>query len=297
MKLELKITENKYYNVKEVLKEYWEISDRLLIKLKKQQKIFLNGNPTYVDAILKNNDIVSVNLDFEETSENIVPTKMNLDIIFEDNFLLIVNKPAGIPVHPSISHYEDSLSNGIKYYFNLINLNKKIRPINRLDKDTSGIVLFAKNEYIQESLVKQMKKNIFKKEYLAILSGILNKKNGIINAPISRKENSIIEREINSSGDIAITHFELQKTFAINSQNYSLVKFILETGRTHQIRLHSKYIGFPILGDTLYGSASELINRHALHAFRVCFIHPITKEYITLEIDLPEDIKNLLKNK
>lgn len=297
MKLELKITENKYYNVKEVLKEYWEISDRLLIKLKKQQKIFLNGNPTYVDAILKNNDIVSVNLDFEETSENIVPTKMNLAIIFEDNFLLIVNKPAGIPVHPSISHYEDSLSNGIKYYFNLINLSKKIRPINRLDKDTSGIVLFAKNEYIQESLVKQMKKNIFKKEYLAILSGILNKKNGIINAPISRKENSIIEREINSSGDIAITHFELQKTFAINSQNYSLVKFILETGRTHQIRLHSKYIGFPILGDTLYGSASELINRHALHAFKVCFIHPITKEYITLEIDLPEDIKNLLKNK
>lgn len=297
MKLELKNLENKYYNVKEVLKEYWEISDRLLIKLKKQQKIFLNGNPTYVNAILKDNDIVSIDLDFEETSENIVPTKINLDIIFEDDFLLIVNKPAGIPMHPSISHYEDSLSNGIKYYFNSINLNKKIRPINRLDKDTSGIVLFAKNEYIQESLVKQMKKNIFKKEYLAILSGILNEKNGTINAPISRKENSIIEREINSSGDIAITHFELQKTFAINSQNYSLVKFILETGRTHQIRLHSKYIGFPILGDTLYGSPSKLINRHALHAFKVCFIHPISKELITLEIDLPDDIKNLLKNK
>lgn len=297
MKLELKNLENKYYNVKEVLKEYWEISDRLLIKLKKQQKIFLNGNPTYVNAILKDNDIVSIDLDFEETSENIVPTKINLDIIFEDDFLLIVNKPAGIPVHPSISHYEDSLSNGIKYYFNSINLNKKIRPINRLDKDTSGIVLFAKNEYIQESLVKQMKKNIFKKEYLAILSGILNEKNETINAPISRKENSIIEREINSSGDIAITHFELQKTFAINSQNYSLVKFILETGRTHQIRLHSKYIGFPILGDTLYGSPSKLINRHALHAFKVCFIHPISKELITLEIDLPDDIKNLLKNK
>ena len=297
MKLELKNLENKYYNVKEVLKEYWEISDRLLIKLKKQQKIFLNGNPTYVNAILKDNDIVSIDLDFEETSENIVPTKINLDIIFEDDFLFIVNKPAGIPVLPSISHYEDSLSNGIKYYFNSINLNKKIRPINRLDKDTSGIVLFAKNEYIQESLVKQMKKNIFKKEYLAILSGILNEKNGTINAPISRKENSIIEREINSSGDIAITHFELQKTFAINSQNYSLVKFILETGRTHQIRLHSKYIGFPILGDTLFGSPSKLINRHALHAFKVCFIHPISKELITLEIDLPDDIKNLLKNK
>lgn len=297
MKLELKNLENKYYNVKEVLKEYWEVSDRLLIKLKKEQKIFLNGNPTYVNAILKDNDIVSIDLDFEETSENIVPTKINLDIIFEDDFLLIVNKPAGIPVHPSISHYEDSLSNGIKYYFNSINLNKKIRPINRLDKDTSGIVLFAKNEYIQESLVKQMKKNIFKKEYLAILSGILNEKNGTINAPISRKENSIIEREINSSGDIAITHFELQKTFVINSQNYSLVKFILETGRTHQIRLHSKYIGFPILGDTLYGSPSKLINRHALHAFKVCFIHPISKELITLEIDLPDDIKNLLKNK
>ena len=297
MNLEYIVKDEKYFNVKEVLKVHFEISDRLLIKLKKNKQIFLNNEPVYVDKQIKLGDIININMDFTEESENILPIKMDLDIIYEDNYLLIINKPAGIPVHPSIAHYKNSLSNGIKYYFNTISLNKKIRPVNRLDKDTSGIVLFAKNEYIQESLVKQMKKNIFKKEYLAILSGILNKKNGIINAPISRKENSIIEREINSSGDIAITHFELQKTFAINSQNYSLVKFILETGRTHQIRLHSKYIGFPILGDTLYGSASELINRHALHAFRVCFIHPITKEYITLEIDLPEDIKNLLKNK
>ena len=183
-----------------------------------------------------------------------------------------------------------------KNYFNRIKLNKKIRPVNRLDKDTSGIVIFAKNEYIQESLIKQMKNNTFKKEYLAILTGTLAKKNGTINASISRKEGSIIEREINPDGDSAITHFELITNFTKNKQELSLAKFILETGRTHQIRLHSKHIGNAILGDSLYGEKSDLINRQALHAYKVSFIHPISKKELIIEIDLPEDMKLLLKN-
>ena len=297
MKLEYKVTENnKYINIKEILKCHFEISERLLAKLKRNQKILLNGKTTYINHLVHYQDIILIDLDFEENSENIIPSKMDLNIIYEDESILVVNKPVNCPVHPSILHFEDSLSNGIKFYFNSNKFYKKIRPVNRLDKDTSGIVIFAKNEYIQEALIKQMKSNTFKKEYLSILEGHLDNTIGTINASISRKEGSIIEREINPNGEHAVTHYELIKNFMINNQKLSLVKFILETGRTHQIRLHSKHIGHPILGDSLYGTSSNLISRQALHAYKISFIHPISKKIICLEIDLPEDMNNIVKN-
>lgn len=176
MILQYKVIDNKYYNLKELLKVYFQISDNLITKLKKNRKILLNSEFTYLDHELKINDLIEINLDFEETSENIVSnSNIALDIIFEDEAMLIVNKPAGMPVHPSANHFYDSLSNGVKSYFCTINLKRKIRPVNRLDKDTSGLVIFAKNEYVQELLIKQMKSNIFKKEYLAILTGNLEK--------------------------------------------------------------------------------------------------------------------------
>lgn len=290
MDLEYKITNNKYDNIKQVLKEEFHISDRLLKKLKLNHQIFLNYIPVNINySDLKIGDLISIVLDFEEEYDNIVPLKSNLNIIYEDNYLLVVNKPSNMPVHPSCNHFEDSLSNIVKYYFDCIGLKRKIRIVNRLDKDTSGIVIFAKNEYIQEALIQQMKNNTFKKEYLAILNGILEKNSDIISAPIARKENSIIERCVNfETGDIAITHYDLIKT--INNK-YSLVHFVLETGRTHQIRVHSAYIGHPILGDTLYGSSSNLINRQALHAQKVSFIHPITKKSMIFEAPLPEDMR------
>lgn len=185
-----------FFNVKEVLKVNFEISDRLLLKLKRNNKIFLNGNICRIDERVNVGDEVSVLIDFEEDNSNIVPTKMNLDIIYEDDAYIVINKPSGIPVHPSMLHYENSLSNGLKYYFDSIFLKKKIRPVNRLDKDTSGIVIFAKNEYVQEALIKQMKSKTFKKEYFAICDGSFSRDlySGTINAPIARKENSIIER-------------------------------------------------------------------------------------------------------
>lgn len=295
MKLEYIVTQdNKYFNIKEILKCHFEISERLLAKLKRNQKILLNGKPSYINALVKNNDSILIDLDFEEENENIIASKMDLNVLFEDEAMLILNKPFNCPVHPSILHFEDSLSNGVKYYFNSNKLHKKTRPVNRLDKDTSGIVIFAKNEYIQENLIKQMKTNTFKKEYLSILEGHLETTSGTISAPISRKDGSIIEREINPIGDYAITHYELIKNFTKNDQKLSLVKFILETGRTHQIRLHSKYIGHPILGDSLYGRASNLISRQALHAYKVTFIHPVSKKKITIETDLPEDMQNII---
>lgn len=295
-----KNTDNKYKNIKEIAKEYFKISDRLLIKLKKNNRIFLNNNSVYITSAININDVISFDINFDEESENIVSKNIDLDIIFEDESMLIVNKPYGIPVHPSILHYENSLSNRVKFYFNKINLKRKIRPVNRLDKDTSGIVVFAKNEYIQECLIKQMKSNQFVKEYLGIVDGYLKQTTGTIDAPIARKEGSIIEREININGDHSVTHFEVIKQFEILSSNISsniklsLVKFKLETGRTHQIRVHTKYIGHPLIGDTLYGKKSDLISRQALHSYKISFMHPITKEILKFELDLPNDMKRIL---
>ena len=296
MKLLYEVKDNKYSTIKEVLKDYFQISDRLLTKLKKNNHIFINDETKFVDYKIDIGDKILVDLNFEEESENILPRKMDLDILFEDDSLLIINKPVNLPVHPSILHFEDSLSNGVKFYFETINLKTKIRPVNRLDKDTSGIVIFAKNEYIQEMLIKEMKNNIFKKEYYAILEGPIKDHFLKIDYPIARKNNSIIEREVNSNGAPSITYLELIKNFE-NASNIKLsfVKFSLETGRTHQIRVHSKYIGHPILGDTLYGNPSSLISRQALHAFKVTFIHPITKETLTIEAPLPQDMKSLIE--
>lgn len=293
MKLEY-IVDNltKYENVKQVLKEEFLISDRLIVKLKNSKQIHLNNAPTFVNHKLKIGDKILVDLDFEETSDNIVPTKMNLDILYEDDGLLIVNKPPFIPVHPSMNHFEDSLSNGIKYYFNSIGLKRKIRPVNRLDKNTSGIVIFAKNEYMQECLIKQMKSGSFKKEYLALVDGVIDKEIQVIDAPIARKDDSIIERCVSENGDRAITEIELLKTF----DNYSLVKCNLKTGRTHQIRVHLSFNGHPILGDDLYGKKSELINRQALHAYMVSFIYPLTKKAFKIDTELPKDISDLIEN-
>lgn len=291
MKLEYIVNNLTEYSIlKEVLKQKFLLSDRLIVKLKKNNQIYLNNNTTFVNQKLEIGDKVLVVLDFEETCDNIVPTKMDLNILYEDDTMLIVNKPPFIPVHPSMDHYEDSLSNGVKYYFNSIGLKRKIRPVNRLDKNTSGIVVFAKNEYIQEYLIKQMKDNTFEKEYIALVDGIIDKQEQIVEAPIARKENSIIERCVNPSGDNAVTVIELLKTY----DTYSLTKCILKTGRTHQIRVHTSYIGHPILGDDLYGNKSDKINRQALHALKISFIHPITNKKLEITAKIPKDIGSLI---
>lgn len=286
-----------FMNVKEVLKTRFQVSDRLLLKLKKEQKILINGLQAFVWSQVKNNDIVEILIDFEEDNSNIPATKMNLDILYEDEAYLVINKSAGIPIHPSMEHYKDSLSNGVKYYFDSISLYKKIRPVNRLDKNTSGIVVFAKNEYIQECLIKQMQTNTFTKEYIAICDGTFSKKIGTINLPIARKEGSIIERCIDEShGAPSVTHYEVLKEIQDTDKLYSIIKCKLETGRTHQIRVHMQAIGHSLIGDTLYGSSSPLINRQALHAHQVGFIHPITNQYVTYIAPLPLDMKKLCNN-
>lgn len=283
-------TPNLYNTVRDVLKNYFLVSSRLLLKLKNNNCVFLNNKKCSINSTISLGDIVSFSLNYEEDNSNIVATNIPLNIVYEDECLLIINKQPNVAIHPSMLHYDNSLSNGVKFYFDSIGLKKKIRPVNRLDRNTSGLVIFAKNEYVQEFLIKQMKNNTFSKEYLAILEGILNEKKGTIIAPIARKKDSIIERCVDESGDFSITHYKVIKEF----NNLSLVNFKLETGRTHQIRVHSSYIGHPILGDDLYGNKSSLIYRQALHSYKISFIHPKTREKMCFEIDLPKDMINIL---
>ena len=282
--------DDNYININQILKNEFNISSRLFSKLVNLKKISINGVITDTRNSIKPKDKITISFDYEEDNENIVSKEMNLDILYEDDWLLIINKSANIAVHPSMLHYDNSLSNGIKFYFDKIGLKKKIRPVNRLDRNTSGIVIFAKNEYIQECLINQMKNNNFKKEYLDIVEGHFDEKSGTINKPIARKENSIIERCVSLNGKESITKYEVLKEF----NNYSFIKCILLTGRTHQIRVHLASINHSILGDSLYGKESKLINRQALHCYNINFIHPIYKNNIKIIAKLPNDMSNLV---
>ncbi len=285
-------TPNLYNTVRDVLKNYFLVSSRLLLKLKNNNCVFLNNKKCSINSTISLGDIISFSLDYDEDNSNIVATNIPLNIVYEDDCLLIINKQPNIAIHPSMLHYDNSLSNGVKFYFDSIGLKKKIRPVNRLDRNTSGLVIFAKNEYVQEFLIKQMQNNTFSKEYLAILEGTLDNKYGTINAPIARKKDSIIERCVDENGDTSITHYKVIKEF----NNLSLVNFKLETGRTHQIRVHSSYIGHPILGDDLYGNKSDIINRQALHSYKISFTHSKTRKKMCFEIDLPKDMLSILNN-
>lgn len=280
-------------SINDVLIKEFNVSTRLKNKLINNKLVLLNDSFVDTRTIANIGDIITIVLNYDEDNSNIYPVKMNLDIIYEDEFLLLINKPSGIPVHPSILHFKDSLSNGIKFYFDSIGLNKKIRAVNRIDLGTSGLVLFAKNEYIQECLIKQMNNNLFKKTYLAIVEGKLSNKTGTISLPIARKENSIIERCISQLGQSAITEYKVQKEF----DNYSLIECVLKTGRTHQIRIHMAHIGNPLLGDTLYNkntNQTNLISRQALHSYKMDFIHPISKKHVEFISPIPNDFKNII---
>jgi len=286
--------ENKYANLKEVLKVEFGISDRLLLTLKKLQKIYLNNEIVYVHHMIKSGDLIVCDLDYEEDNSNIVPTSIPLSILYEDECYLVIDKPSGIPVHSSCNHYADSLSNGVCNYFRQIGLKKKLRPVNRLDKDTSGIVIFAKNEYVQEALIKQMKSKEFIKKYITIVEGHLSKKEGTICAPIAREKDSIIKRCVREDGENSITHYKVIKSL---NDNFDVVECRLETGRTHQIRVHFSHLGHSILGDTLYGTSSFLISRQALHCYFMSFIHPISNKRVDYISNLPKDISNIIEKR
>lgn len=295
MKIEFKVENDlNEISIKEYLINHLNMSKRLIIKLKKNQKILCNNTPVYVNYIMKLNDNISIDLEFNEEN-NIVPFEANLDILYEDDCFLIVDKPPNLPTHPSAYHYDNTLSNIVRNYYIKNNIETLIRPVNRLDKNTSGIVVFAKNQYVQEQLIEQMKQNALKKEYICIICGHIEKENGTIDLPIARENDSIIKRCIRDDGDNAITEFSVIQRFNINDHPVTLIKVNLITGRTHQIRVHFRHIGHPLIGDTLYGNQSDLINRQALHCLQLSFIHPITKKEIIIKSDIPNDIQKIIE--
>lgn len=266
-------------------------SRQIIIQLKKTHKgILVNNEWAYVRTPLKINDIVTIRLLEETPSENIIPVPIPLNIVYEDEDILLINKPADMPVHPSINNYDNTLANGIAYYYKMQGKSFVFRCINRLDRDTTGLLIIAKNALSASILSNQMKKREIHRTYLAVVSGIPKKEADTITAPIARKENSAIERCVDFiNGERAVTHYQIVSS----KEDYSLLKLSLETGRTHQIRVHAKYMGNPLLGDYLYNPDFSKIQRVALHSYHLNFVHPITEKPMNFSAPLPKDMAKL----
>ncbi|MBC8571832.1 RluA family pseudouridine synthase [Jingyaoa shaoxingensis] len=259
-------------------------SRHVIIHLKKTENgILLNGEWAYVGQFLKEGDHLEIRIIESESSEQIVPAELPLDIVYEDEDLLIINKPADMPIHPSINNYNNTLANALMWYYQQKGETFVYRCINRLDRDTTGLLIVAKNMLSGGSLSDMSKKREIQREYLAIAEGEVPQE-GVIDAPIARKEESVIERCVDfEKGDRAVTHY-----WRLDYRNgYSLVRLKLETGRTHQIRVHMKYIGYPLTGDYLYNPDYRILDHQALHSWKLAFRHPVTGAQMQFKADPP----------
>ena len=290
--------ENEYVglSVKEILTEKLQFSKRAIASLKNRPDgILVNGKHVTVRAIIKENDVLEINCeDGEGGSEKLIPSSVLPDIIYEDDGIIALNKPPFMPTHQSQGHFYDTLANSLAHYFALQGRPFIFRSINRLDRNTSGIVLVAKDRLSSSKLSKQMKENGISKSYIAILEGELPQISGEINTYIRRREESIIVREVceeSVDAKIAITKYEV---FA-SKNGLSLVLATPVTGRTHQLRVHFAHQGAQILGDDLYGKPSNLINRHALHAYKLSFVNPKNDEKTELFAPLPPDMAEIIE--
>ncbi len=270
-------------------------TDKAIIALKKTPEgILLNDIWAYVNQRISSGDILTIKILETESSEKIVPEKLDIEIVYEDEDILVVNKPWNMPVHPSQNHYSGTLANGIAYYFEKQGKPFVFRCVNRLDKDTTGLTILCKHQLASGIMSNMVSERLIKRTYLAICTdnGSLPE-SGTIDAPIGRKEGSTIERVIDyEKGECATTHFK--RLLHIPDKQISFIQLRLETGRTHQIRVHMKHIGHPLLGDDLYQSDCSLIKRQALHSYSLQFTHPITGKEMYFEQELPEDMKYCL---
>lgn len=255
------------------------------------ESIQVNGVHYYMKQALKSGDRLLVRIQETESSRNIPPVCAPLSIVYEDEDLIVVNKPAGMPIHPSLNNYTNSLANALAWYYQQQGKPFIFRCCNRLDRDTSGLTVVAKHLVSGNILSTMTKKKEVRREYLAVVRGHIVPESGTISAPLARKGGTIIERVVDfDRGEPAVTHYRLVR----EANGHSLVALQLETGRTHQIRIHLKHLGFPLVGDYLYNPDMEYISRQALHSFRLSFPHPITGEAMDFTAPLPEDMKNIL---
>lgn len=284
------------YTIREeqVLREFLlanNISRKTLTRIKfdSDGSIKVNGREENVRYLLKKNDIVEITLPSENFSEFVRFIDKEIEIIYEDPYFLIINKEINLPSIPSRNLEDESLLERINYYFKNRSINTIPHIVTRLDKNTSGLVLVAKHRHIH-ALFSNMEIDKF---YTALVKGKV-KDNEVIEAPIQRVSSSIIEREVGEGGEFAKTEYWLDDY--IVDKDISIVKLKLYTGRTHQIRVHMKYKGYPLLGDELYGGDVSLITRQALHCNNLVFNHPITDEIVNVKADLPEDMINIIRH-
>ncbi|MBE5962490.1 MAG: RluA family pseudouridine synthase [Lachnospiraceae bacterium] len=294
-KLEYQIKEEQNgKTIQEFLKEK-EYSRAILVELKKTKTgITKNGTWAFVNETLFSGDVLGIEVTEEESSENIVPMEGNLDILYEDEDILVVNKPYDMPIHPSVNNYDNTLANAVAYYYKSQNIPYVFRCINRLDRDTTGATVIAKNMLSAGILSKQVKERRLKRTYAALVEGV-TKEEGIIDFPIGREEGTVIKRKVDlKEGKHAVTHYKRQQVVKVGEEEVSLLSLQLETGRTHQIRVHMSYIGHPLLGDFLYNETNHMLTRQALHSYKICFDHPVTGEYMEITAPLPADMQGLL---
>lgn len=273
-----------------------EYSRAVIIELKKTKTgIQKNGTWAGVNEILNTGDILEICLTEQGPSENIVPKELQLDILYEDEDILVVNKPYDTPIHPSVNNYNNTLANGVVHYYQQQNKPYIFRCINRLDRDTTGVTILAKNLISASILSKRMKERGLSRTYVAFVEGI-TKEEGTIDLPIGREEGTIIKRKIDEKeGKHAVTHYCKLEELQVEGKAVSVVALQLETGRTHQIRVHMASIGHPLLGDFLYNESNHMLTRQALHAVSCAFYHPITGEYQRITAPLPKDMAMLMQ--
>lgn len=267
-------------------------SGQNLAEIKRMPKsVLVNGEHYYMKQELNTGDHLSIHICETKCSEKIPPIQIPLDIVYEDEDIIVINKPAGMPIHPSLNNYTNSMANALAWYYQEQGKPFIFRCCNRLDRDTSGLTVVAKHLVSGNILSDMVRRRDIHREYLAIVRGHVSPEAGTINAPLARKPGTIIERTVDwEQGETAITHYRL-----IEERNgHSLVSLRLETGRTHQIRIHMKHLGYPLIGDYLYNPDMEYIGRQALHSHRLSFTHPITGEPMEFTAPLPKDMEKVL---
>lgn len=282
-------TEDEGLELREIMREHFDFSARLRNKIKREKLVMVNGVSTPGWKKPSVGDEIKITLPDEKSGFE--PQNIPLNIVYEDDDLMIINKQPGLIVHPTKGHPSGTVANALMYYMEQTGKPFKIRFVNRLDMDTSGLLVVAKNSYTQNDYTKQMKENTVEKRYKAIVKGIVESDEGTIDLPIGRPDPDHVRRGVMEDGAPSVTHYKVLDRY----KGYSLVELLLETGRTHQIRVHMSHIGHPVLGDWLYeGLNVNLIERQALHAASLTFTHPMTKERVTFNAPLPDDIQSAI---
>ena len=274
-----------------------DISRSMVQKLIEQKNIKVNGKETKHSYKLKLNDEIEIFVP-EAKEINLKAQDIPLNVIYEDNDIIVINKPKGMVVHPANGNPDETLVNAVmnKCKDSLSGIGGEIRPgiVHRLDKDTSGAIIVAKNDKAHIALSEQLKNHEVKKTYLALVRGIIKENEATINMPIARSKKDRKKMDVDKDGKEAITHFKVLGRY---KNKYTLLQINLETGRTHQIRVHLSHIGYPIIGDEVYSNGKNEwnVSGQCLHAWKLEFIHPITGKKISLEAEIPEYLKNIIK--